>query len=202
MRSIYLSPTRPSAWFGAKTSPSISRTKLGSSRAHTGCLSPADCSHRRNIQSGRVATSFSRCPGPMTPRPRGNSYEPRASSIGSAKLIHIRANRTISARSSGSFVHSASDKHSHAFARYVLSAAIGTFSSRSPRGALNGSARAYARRLAGFQARLRRFYDVQLSVFEQRCRQAAEFSVVLDDQSAHCYAPPLSVRCDRHVIGA
>src|SRR5262249_60943186 len=32
------------------------------------CLNPADCSHRRNIQSGRVATSFSRCPGPMTPR--------------------------------------------------------------------------------------------------------------------------------------
>src|SRR5215510_5131844 len=65
--------------------------------------------------------------------PRGNSYELRASSIGSAKLIHIRANRTISARSSGSFRHSASDKHSHAFARYALSAAIGTFSSQSSR---------------------------------------------------------------------
>jgi hypothetical protein len=39
---------------------------------------------------------------------------------GSAKLIHIDANRTISARSSGLFVHSASDKHSHAFARYAL----------------------------------------------------------------------------------
>ena len=33
----------------------------------------------------------------------------RASSIGSAKLIHISANRTTSARSSGSFMHSASD---------------------------------------------------------------------------------------------
>src|SRR5215468_6336187 len=34
----------------------------------TGRLNPAGCSHRRNIQSGRAATSFSRCPGPMTPR--------------------------------------------------------------------------------------------------------------------------------------
>jgi hypothetical protein len=66
---------------------------------------------------------------------RGASYAPGASSIGSAKFIHIRANRTISARSSGSFMHSASDKHSRAFARYALSAAIGTFSpqfSRDP----------------------------------------------------------------------
>jgi hypothetical protein len=45
-------------------------------------------------------------------------------------------------------VHYASDKHSRAFARYALSAAIGTFSSRSSRDPLNGSARAYARRLA------------------------------------------------------
>ena len=43
-------------------------TRPDSSRAFTGCLNPAGCSHRRNIQSGRVATSFSRCPGPMTPR--------------------------------------------------------------------------------------------------------------------------------------
>src|SRR5262245_12644649 len=49
-------------------------------------------------------------------------------------------------------MHSASDKHSHAFARYALLAAIGTFSSQSSRDPLNGSARAYARRLA---ARLR-----------------------------------------------
>src|SRR5262249_44668411 len=90
--------------------------------------------------------------GQSVQRSRGNSYEPRASSIGSAKLIHIHANRTISARSSGSFMHSASDKHSHAFARYALLAAIGTFSSQPSRDPLNGSARFYARRLA---ARLR-----------------------------------------------
>jgi hypothetical protein len=35
-------------------------------------------------------------------------------------------------------MHSASDKHSLAFARYALSAAIGTFSSRPPRDPLNG----------------------------------------------------------------
>jgi hypothetical protein len=64
------------------------------------------------------------------------STKPRASSIGSAKLIHIPANRTISARSSGSFMHSASDKHSLAFARYALSAAIGTFSSQFHRSML------------------------------------------------------------------
>src|SRR5260370_42700675 len=78
----------------------------------------------------------------------GTSYELGASSIGSAKFIHIHANRTISARSSGSFMHSASDKHSHAFARYALSAAIGTFSSQSPRDPLKGSARAYQPELA------------------------------------------------------
>src|SRR5215475_8659185 len=96
--------------------------------------------------------------------PRGNSYESRVSSIGSAKLIHIHANRTISARSTGSFRHSASDKHSHAFARYALSAAIGTFSSQFSRDPLNGSARAYARRLA---ARLRRFSHSMIVVLDK-----------------------------------
>jgi hypothetical protein len=48
-------------------------------------------------------------------------------------FVHIRAKRTIWARSSGSFMHSASDKHSHAFARYALSAVMGTFSSPPPR---------------------------------------------------------------------
>src|SRR5262249_19339293 len=39
-------------------------------------------------------------------------------------------------------MHSASDKYSHAFARYALSAAIGTFSSQSSRDPLHGLARA------------------------------------------------------------
>jgi hypothetical protein len=51
---------------------------------------------------------------------------------------------------------------------------------------------------------------VQLLVFEQRRRQAAQFSVVLDDQYGstfllclpHGRAPPPGVRRDRHSIGA
>jgi hypothetical protein len=56
---------------------------------------------------------------------------------------------------------------------------------------LNGSARAYARRLAGLQARLRRFCDVLEDQY------GSTFLL----RFAHCRAPPLSVRCDRHVIG-
>jgi hypothetical protein len=49
-----------------------------------------------------------------------------------------------------------------------------------------------------------------LFVFEQRCHQAAEFGVVLDDQYGWTFllhlpyvsAPPLSVRRDRHSTGA
>jgi hypothetical protein len=70
----------------------------------------------------------------------------RASSIGSARLIHIDANRTISARSSGSFMDSASDKHSLAFARYALLAAIGTFSSQFPRDLLMESGSCFTSR--------------------------------------------------------
>ena len=46
----------------------VSMTRLASSRASTGCSNPAGCSRRRNIQSVRVATLFSRCLGLMTPR--------------------------------------------------------------------------------------------------------------------------------------
>src|SRR5216684_3874652 len=49
----------------------------------------------------------------------GNSYAPRSSPfIGSVRLIHIPANRSRSARRSGSLMPSASDKHSHALSRY------------------------------------------------------------------------------------
>src|SRR5216683_7543732 len=44
------------------------------------------------------------------------------SPIGSVRLIHILANRSKSARRSGSFTLSARDKHSHAFARYLSTA--------------------------------------------------------------------------------
>jgi len=50
----------------------------------------------------------------------GNSYGDLGigkSPIGSVRLIHIRANRSMSARRSGSFMLSARDKHSHALAR-------------------------------------------------------------------------------------
>jgi hypothetical protein len=50
---------------------------------------------------------------------------------------------------------------------------------------------------------------VQLFVFEQRRRHPADFRVVLNEirstfllHSPNCRAPPLSARCDRHVIGA
>ena len=43
-------------------------TRPDSSRAFTGCLNPAGCSHRRNIQSGRVGTFFFRYRRPMTLR--------------------------------------------------------------------------------------------------------------------------------------
>src|SRR6266699_4445418 len=54
------------------------------------------------------------------PFPRGgNSYAPRRSSVsGSVRLSHIRPNRSRSARRSGSLTLAASDKHSHALARY------------------------------------------------------------------------------------
>src|ERR1700680_823802 len=42
------------------------------------------------------------------------------SPIGSERLIHMRANRSKSARRSGSFMFSARDKHSNALARYSL----------------------------------------------------------------------------------
>src|SRR2546421_265271 len=44
------------------------QAKRASSRESTGCLNAADCSRRRNIQSGRAVTLFFRCHGPMTPR--------------------------------------------------------------------------------------------------------------------------------------
>jgi hypothetical protein len=53
-------------------------------------------------------------------------------STGSDNCIHIRAYRRISARFSGSFMHSAKDKHSNALARYSLAAALIRNSQSSP----------------------------------------------------------------------
>jgi hypothetical protein len=53
-------------------------------------------------------------------RTRGNSKAEGRSGIGSDKLIHMRANRSMSARRCGSFTLSASDNNSNPFARYSL----------------------------------------------------------------------------------
>jgi len=80
--------------------------------------------------STRWSVGKSGCRGPGTivtmtgnvlrpPSGAATHTHPRSSPfIGSVRLIHIPANRSRSARRSGSLMPSASDKHSHALARY------------------------------------------------------------------------------------